>query len=100
MRSFMEILGFVIIALVFLLVIFISGAVNDRKMLRVYKDNLKRDYGSSNKREYKNEEFSHIDGYFKKHKADYHLESKISDGEVKDSLIYMENIFNDLKFGD
>ena len=70
----MGILGFVIIALVFLLIIFISGAVNDRKMLRVYKDNLKRDYGSSNKREYKNEEFSHIDGYFKKHKADYHLD--------------------------
>ena len=33
-------------------------------------------------------------------KADYHLESEISDGEVKDSLSYMENIFDDLKFGD
>lgn len=33
-------------------------------------------------------------------KADYHLESKISDEEVKISLVFMENIFNDLKFGD
>lgn len=33
-------------------------------------------------------------------KADYHLESKISNNEVKNSLVFMENIFNDLKFGD
>lgn len=33
-------------------------------------------------------------------KADYHLESKILDNEVKNSLVYMDRIFNDLKFGD
>ena len=33
-------------------------------------------------------------------KADYHLESKISDNEVNDALVYMKRIFNDLKFGD
>ena len=33
-------------------------------------------------------------------KADYHLESKILDNEVKNSLVYMDKIFNDLKFGD
>ena len=88
----MEILGFVIIALVFLLVIFISGAVNDRKMLRVYKDNLKRDYGSSNKREYKNEEFSHIDGYFKKHKSDYYLD------EITWNDLNMDDIFMQMDY--
>ena len=88
----MEILGFVIVALVFLLVIFISGAVNDRKMLRVYKDNLKRDYGSSNKREYKNEEFSHIDGYFKKHKSDYYLD------EITWNDLNMDDIFMQMDY--
>ncbi|MDO5828206.1 MAG: hypothetical protein Q4Q19_08095 [Methanobrevibacter sp.] len=33
-------------------------------------------------------------------KADYHLESEISNKEVKNSLVFMENIFDDLKFGD
>ena len=33
-------------------------------------------------------------------KSDYYLESQISDNEVKISLVFMENIFNDLKFGD
>lgn len=33
-------------------------------------------------------------------KSDYRLESKISDSEVEISLVFMENIFNDLKFGD
>ena len=33
-------------------------------------------------------------------KADYRMESKISDNEVKNSLIFMDSIFNDLKFGD
>lgn len=88
----MEILGFVIIALAFLLIIFISGAFNDKKMLRVYKDNLKKDYGSYNKREYKNEEFSHIDGYFKKHKADYYLD------EITWNDLNMDDIFMQMDY--
>lgn len=70
----MELFGFAIIAILFLLILFTSGAINDRKMLRVFKEKLKKEYGSANKREYKIEEFSHIDGYYKKHKPDYYLD--------------------------
>jgi len=88
----MEIFGFVIIAIVFLLVLFISGVINDRKMLRVYKDNLKKDYGCYNKREYKSEEFSHIDGYFKKHKPDYYLD------EITWNDLNMDDIFMQMDY--
>jgi len=69
-----EILGFVIIVLIWILFFFICGAVNERKMLRLYKERLLKEYGSNNKREYKNEEFSHIDGYYKKHPSQYYLD--------------------------
>ncbi len=88
----MEILGFVIIAFSFLLILFVSGVINERKMFRMYRDNLKKDYGSYNKREYKNEEFSHIDGYFKKHKSDYYLD------EITWNDLNMDDIFRQMDY--
>ena len=69
-----EVLGFAIVVLIWILFFFICGAVNERKMLRMYKESLIKEYGSSNKREFKNEEFSHIDGYYKKHPTQYYLD--------------------------
>lgn len=69
-----EVYGFLIIVLVWILIFFISGAINERKMLKSYKEKLITEYGSNNKREYKNEEFSHINAYYKKHKSGYYLD--------------------------
>ena len=69
-----EVFGFLIIVLVWILIFFISGAINERKMLKSYKEKLITEYGSNNKREYKNEEFSHINAYYKKHKSGYYLD--------------------------
>lgn len=88
----MEIFGFSIIAISFLLILFISGAVNDKKMLRVFCDNLKKEYGSNNKREYKIEDFSHIDGYFRKHKSDYCLD------DITWNDLNMDDIFRQIDY--
>lgn len=69
-----EVFGFLIIVLVWILIFFISGAINERRMLKSYKEKLITEYGSNNKREYKNEEFSHINAYYKKHKSGYYLD--------------------------
>lgn len=69
-----EVFGFLIIVLVWILIFFISGAINERKMLKSYKEKLITEYGNNNKREYKNEEFSHINAYYKKHKSGYYLD--------------------------
>ena len=40
----MEFFGFAIIAFVFLMILFISGVINERKMFRVYRDSIKKEY--------------------------------------------------------
>ncbi len=88
----MEIIGFGIIVLFSLLLIFISGTINERKMFRQYKEKLRVEYGNYNKREYKTEEFSHIDGYFKKHKPDYYLD------EITWNDLNMDDVFMQLDY--
>ena len=73
-NEMVEVFGFLIIVLVWILIFFISGTINERKMLKAYKEKLIKEYGSHNKREYKDEEFSHIDAYFKKHKPAFYLD--------------------------
>ena len=77
-----EVFGFLIIVLVWILIFFISGAINERRMLKSYKEKLITEYGSNNKREYKNEEFSHINAYYKKHKSGYYLD------DIRDKVFF------------
>ena len=70
----MEILGFGIIVLIFCAVFFISGVWNEKKMFRQYKEKLINEYGTENKREWKSEEYNHVDGYFKKHMQGFYLD--------------------------
>ena len=87
-----EVFGFLIIVLVWILIFFISGTINERRMLRAYKDKLIKEYGSSNKREYKDEEFSHIDAYFKKHKLQYYLD------DITWNDLNMDDIFKQMDY--
>ena len=87
-----EVFGFLIIVLVWILIFFISGAINERRMLKAYKEKLIKEYGNSNKREYKDEEFSHIDAYFKKHKPEYYLD------DITWNDLNMDDIFRQMDY--
>lgn len=88
----MEYLGFGIIALILILIFFISGAMNEKKMFRQYKQKLIKEYGLENKREWKTEEYRHIDGYFKKHKKEYYLD------EITWNDLNMDDIFKQMDY--
>lgn len=69
----MEIIGFGIVALLFLTVLFISGVWNEKRTFRLYKESLIKGYGTKNTREWK-EEYIHVDGYFKNHMQGFYLD--------------------------
>jgi len=87
-----EVFGFLIIVLIWILIFFISGSINERRMLKAYKEKLIKEYGSCNKREYKDEEFSHIDAYFKKHKSDFYLD------DITWNDLNMDDVFKQMDY--
>lgn len=87
-----EVFGFLIIVLVWILIFFISGMIHEHQMLKSYKDKLIKEYGSCNKREYKDEEFSHIDAYFKKHKPEYYLD------DITWNDLNMDDVFRQMDY--
>lgn len=87
-----EVFGFLIIVFVWILIFFISGAINERRMLKSYKDKLIKEYGSINKREYKNEEFTHIDAYFRKHISGYYLD------DITWNDLNMDDVFRQMNY--
>ncbi len=87
-----EIFGFLIIVFVWVLIFFISGAINERRMLKSYKEKLLKEYGSNNKREYKNDEFTHIDAYYKKHKPQYYLD------DITWNDLSMDDVFKQMDY--
>ena len=88
----MEFIGFGIVALIFIGIFFISGLINERNTFRLYKERLQKEYGTENKREWKDEEFCHIDGYFKKHKEEYQLD------EITWNDLNMDDIFKQIDY--
>ena len=87
-----EVFGFLIIVLAWILIFFISGTIHEHRMLKTYKDKLINEYGSCNKREYKDEEFSHIDAYFKKHKTEYYLD------DITWNDLNMDDVFRQMDY--
>ena len=88
----MEFIGFGIVALIFISIFFVSGVINERNTFRLYKERLQKEYGAENKREWKDEEFCHIDGYFKKHKEEYQLD------EITWNDLNMDDIFKQIDY--
>ena len=88
----MEILGFGIVVLIFFTVFFISGVWNEKKILRLYKEKLVNEYGTENKREWKREEYIHIDGYFRKHVPEFCLD------EITWNDLNMDDIFKQIDY--
>jgi len=88
----MEFIGFGIVALIFISIFFISGVINERNTFRLYKERLQKEYGAENKREWKDEEFCHIGGYFKKHKEEYQLD------EITWNDLNMDDIFKQIDY--
>ena len=88
----MEILGFGIVVLIFFAVFFISGVWNEKKMLRLYKEKLVNEYGTENKREWKSEEYSHVDGYFKKHIQGFYLD------EITWNDLNMDDVYKQINY--
>ena len=88
----MEILGFGIVVLIFFTVFFISGVWNEKKILRLYKEKLVNEYGTENKREWKREEYIHIDGYFRKHMQGFYLD------DITWNDLNMDDIFKKIDY--
>ena len=88
----MEILGFGIIVLVFFAVFFISGMWNEKKAFRLYKEKLVKEYGTENKREWKREEYSHVDGYFRRHAQGFYLD------DITWNDLNMDDIFKQIDY--
>lgn len=95
----MEYLSFLIIVLILILIFFISGTLNEKKLYRQYKEKLVREYGTENKREWKTEEYHHIDGYFKKHKNEYYLDD-ITWNDLNMDEIFMQMDYAKTSAGD
>ncbi len=70
----MEYIGFLLVVLIFVLIFFISGVWNERNNFKSYREKLIKNYGLTNVREFKEEEFRHVDGYYKKHNANFYLD--------------------------
>lgn len=64
-----ELVTFVMIIAIILAVFFISGISNEKKNKRMYLEQLKREYGNRNTREYKEEEFLNISAYYHLHQT-------------------------------
>lgn len=71
----MEVVGFIIIAVVVIIIIFANGMMNERKMKKLYALRLLSDYGKNSDRKYKDGEFEHIVGYDNSHNSDFHLDT-------------------------
>jgi len=70
----MEYIGFLIIVAILLLFFFISGIINERKSKKNYINNLIKNYGLQNTREYNVEGFQNISAYFRHHKTDFSID--------------------------
>ena len=70
----MEYLVFLFVVIVFILIFFISGVWNEKKNFKIYREKLIKNYGTANTREFKEEEFRHVDGYYKKHRNGFSLD--------------------------
>lgn len=55
---------FIIVVVAFLLLIFISGYLNERRSNRAYIEKLKKDYGQKNSRKYSADELKTVKGFF------------------------------------
>lgn len=62
-----EIFSFLAVAVILLLIFFISGMMNEKAEKKRYRERLVKEYGTENKREYKEEEFANLSGYFRHH---------------------------------
>ena len=65
-----EFFGFLVIAVIILLIFFISGMINERNAQKQYREKLQKEYGFVNKREYSKEGFLNLNGYFRHHKEE------------------------------
>ncbi len=70
----MEVVGFIIIAIVVIVFIFANGIINERKMKRRYAQKLLTEYGNKTDRKYKDGEFEHITGYHNNHTTFFQLD--------------------------
>lgn len=69
-----EFFGLAAIAVIVILVFFISGMINERKEQKQYREKLQKEYGFANKREYSPEGFANLDGYYRHHKSEDSLD--------------------------
>ncbi|MBS7303871.1 MAG: hypothetical protein KIG50_07025 [Lachnospiraceae bacterium] len=95
----MEYIGFLIIVFLFLLIFFISGMVNERKECKRYRNKLEKEYGCENKREYKPEEFAHVDAYAKHHKKETSLDD-ITWNDLNMDAVYKQMNYSKTSAGD
>ena len=87
----MEIVGFIIIAVVVVLFIFLNGMINERKIKKQYEEKLTSNYGKETDRVYKDGEFEHINGFNKHHNEEFTLDDITCNDLDMDSLFKQMN---------
>ena len=88
----MEIIGFVIIAIVVIAFVFANGMLNERKLRKAYEEKLIKDYGKEPDRVYKDSEFEHIGGYEKHHKGNFSLD------DITWNDLDMDSVFKQMNY--
>lgn len=88
----MEVLGFCIIAIIILLVFFITGAYHEYKARKYLKQKLIEDYGKKNKREYRTDYFLHVAGYLKHHSKNFQID------EITWNDLNLDEIFKEMNY--
>lgn len=80
-------------ALLILIVIFFAkGCYDYKRDEKRFREHLKQDYGSPQKRKYKPEQFTHINKYFEKHANEYALD------EITWHDLDMDDIFKQMNY--
>lgn len=87
----MEIIGFIMIAIIVVVIIFANGMINERNLKKNYEEKLLTNYGKEPDRVYKDGEFEHINGFDKHHEEDFTLDTITWNDLDMDSLFKQMN---------
>lgn len=88
----MEVIGFIIIAVIVITIIFANGMMNERKLKKAYEEKLITNYGMDPERVYKDGEFEHIGGFTKHHEEEFSID------DITWNDLDMDSIFKKMNY--
>ena len=82
-----------------IVLIFVTGANNEKRKLAEYRENLKKNYGTKNSRLYSSDDLNAVKGYYAKHRTGFVIDD-ITWNDLDMWLIYKKMNFCESQAGD